>query len=344
MKKGIFLSVTSIIFLLAMLHNAFPAPSFKISAGDAEYLKLFNSPNDPVKDTYIKTNKIKSITAQTTIYSPTGDVEKNFKSLAEEYTPFYKLSSSISYDQDEKIKMEWRYTYDEKQRLTESFYKFKALLSTTNKYSYGTDGKLIENTSFDEDNTLDGKITFTYDSAGRVLTLKEMGPNNASKLDCKYIYDEKNNSVIIESAYAGGKTVRPSVRYSPSGVMIENIVEYADGSKTRTVNILDSSENIIESAEYNQVNLLIEKTIFNYEKGSILKSKFNWSNIKEKVTLIKYEYDEKNLPLKEVHFSAPNPYGFMEQTNDERDKLVKEILNSLAAPKPSSIVKYSYVK
>ena len=218
------------------------------------------------------------------------------------YTSAGKVASKICTDADGKVQWKYTYAYDASgNMIDESAFNASDILTERTIWKYT--GKQIEESYYNSDGALLGKIITKNDDSGRTSEVAD--------------YDE-NGKLRVKKVHT----------YNDAGKLSE--IAYLDVTETqvkRVVYRFDSSYSITEKQTYNRENKLVLREIYKYDStGNVTKAttyavaeKFG-TTVNELIAINEYayKYGTGSGTLKTVADNAATPSGASAETTDAK--------------------------
>lgn len=139
-------------------------------------------------------------------------------------------------------------------------------------YKY-ENGNIIDESRYDENNSLFGKFIFHYDSSGAIT--KEIRYDEAGVLKNTFIYtyNQKKEKTEEKNYLADGTfAFRNTFKYDDKGILIEGCSYHKDEISSKTSYKYDEKNNIIEEIKYNEKGDMKLKLNYKYEYDNV----HNW--------------------------------------------------------------------
>ena len=148
------------------------------------------------------------------------------------------------------------FTYDgEGNKLTEAVYKSDGEFLKLEQFTY-ENNLLVQEDTFDSNNTLSARATYTHDDDGNVLSISNFDSNKALRFAVKYAYDDNNNRIKEQELNAEGElTQQTNFSFDKEGNKLSETLYDSEGTQL-----------LQQILEYNATNQLLKKFYYNTDQ------------------------------------------------------------------------------
>lgn len=239
-------------------------------------------------------------------YNPNGDIlldatytdEGMFNSkIIHEYDEKNQLAKTINYLDTNEISEDITFVRNAEGLIKETHILYNDGSKTLKKHAYSNNNLTEKIEIFDEENTIEGKETITYNANQDIIEHIEYDENNQQILRIVSSYNEQNK-IIGRKEYDEKNELTSQYKY-----------------------IYNDKLLLIEQLGLNSKNEIISKIMYAYDdKNRELKQQI------DDTYLVRFEYDdEKKIKIEERFYGSGTLFYQSEQKFDENDLLVEEI-------------------
>ena len=251
---------------------------------------------------------------------------------------FVVMLGNIWMTAEESKHLYMKHFYDENNNLQETVY-YHADDDTSylhQKYTYDSEGLLLQMTKSSEDGILDSSIIYAYNEDGKLTSERTKTAAGKYYISAEYTYDTLGNLTTKKEAYSWGDYTVYSYdsngqkqqcqEYNEQGVLEETLqyIYSEDHSEVTTLKLSDDTSNaiIVSKSFFNDVGKLLEEEYYDENGAKIRIWRYTYDKLGNLIQLASYdgrgkvtwenhctvyEYDQSGRCIKETLYSEDLP-------------------------------------
>jgi hypothetical protein len=243
-----------------------------------------------------------------------------------EYDQRGNLVCETSYTPAGEIEQVASYTYDEKDKLaSEKFVQEGDDFSEWREYFRNEEGKMQQEVHHFLDGTQD-VVGYHYSDDGNLASKTYANDDGETEREEEFVYEDGKLIQEKTLSFDGDVLATHAYSYHPNGFIKEHSLRVPeDHGELKHLSFYDESGNKIKVLVYNALGHLVEITRMSYNDNNVL-LKIEEEN-QHKNTVIEYEMDEHNNPLKQVEKDAEGKViSSITRSYDEEGRVLESVV------------------